>query len=87
MICGFLKLQLAGLRLSDGDIMNALLRVSLLLAAGAALSGCAAAGLAVDAVSAGATVVSTTADVAGDVVSTAADTVSGSDEKKTDDKE
>ena len=46
------------------------------------LSGCAVAEVAGAGVSLAATVVTTTVDVAGDVVSGVADTVSGKDEKK-----
>jgi hypothetical protein len=50
------------------------------------LSGCAVAEVAGAGVSVATTVVTTTVDVAGDVVSGVADTVSGKDEKKKPDK-
>jgi hypothetical protein len=70
-------------RLPREKIMRALLVVCLL---GFLLSGCAVVDVAGAGVSVATTVVTTTVDVAGDVVSGVADTVSGKDEKKKPDK-
>ena len=65
--------------------MRAILTFGAIGLLGFSLSGCAVAEVAGAGVSAAATVVSTTVDVAGDVVSGVADTVSGGDKKKSHD--
>jgi hypothetical protein len=64
--------------------MRAYLTMAVIGVLGLSLSGCAVADVAGAGISAASTVVSTTVDVAGDVVSGVADTVSGKsdDEKK-----
>ena len=62
--------------------MRAILTLGAIGLLGLSLSGCAVAEVAGAGVSAAATVVSTTVDVAGDVVSGVADTVSGGGDKK-----
>ena len=64
------------------DAMRAILTLGAIGLLGLSLSGCAVAEVAGAGVSAAATVVSTTVDVAGDVVSGVADTVSGGGDKK-----
>jgi hypothetical protein len=68
--------------------MRALLPIAVIAVLGFSLSGCVVADVAGAGVSVATTVVTTTADVAGDVVSGAADTVTGgSDDDKDKDKD